>query len=164
MKFSNSDSEIRHFFKYEYGYINIDSENIYLTHTGNWSETVNMEAKNNKTIQKSTKRKWWILSCIIIGSGLIYLFHFLEILSVGKSIILILFIPLNCLPLYKYMRSELGQKFLIPIKNITSIENENSGLRINFRNEVFEDDTVYLEYPRGLDKEFLQQLLAEEKD
>ena len=62
------------------------------------------------------------------------------------------------------MRSELGQKFLIPIKNITSIENENSGLRINFRNEVFEDDTLYLEYPRGLDKEFLQQLLAEEKD
>lgn len=34
------------FYKYKYGYINIDQNNIYITSTGNWSETIQLTEKN----------------------------------------------------------------------------------------------------------------------
>ncbi|WP_196889864.1 hypothetical protein [Aureivirga sp. CE67] len=43
---------MKEWFKYELGYVNIDSENIYLTGSGNWSETKNLEEKTRKVSKK----------------------------------------------------------------------------------------------------------------
>ena len=46
---------MKEWFKYEYVYVNIDTESIYFTNSGNWSETKNLKEKG---VQKSnTQRK-----------------------------------------------------------------------------------------------------------
>jgi len=153
----------RYYYKYEYGYINIDSRNIYLTNSGNWTETSDMQEKSPGTVRRSNRRKWWILSYLVIGSGLIVLFHLMRVIGSGESLVFMALVPLSCLPLYRYMRNELGQRFLIPIKKVISIEEVDNGLRIHFRNEAMEEDSVYLEHPRGLDKELLEHRINPKK-
>jgi hypothetical protein len=36
---------VKEWFTHEYGFVNIDTENIYFTNTGNWSETKDLEEK-----------------------------------------------------------------------------------------------------------------------
>ncbi|HXP51832.1 MAG TPA: hypothetical protein VN922_17885 [Bacteroidia bacterium] len=152
-----------YFFKYEYGYINIDSKNLYLTNSGNWSEIEGMEEKSPKTVKKSDRRKLWILIYLIIGFSFTMLLHAGHLTGNGASLVLALLLPLSCIPLYKYMRNELGPKYLVPIKKINSVEDENTGIRLNFKNESYEDDTVFLNYPRGLDAGKLKQILESYK-
>ena len=153
-------SEDRYYFKYEFGYINIDKKNVYLTNSGNWSETLGMEEKSKETIRKSDNRKTWIIVYLLIGCMLISLFHFAHILNSGMGYLLIFTIPLGCLPLYKYMRNEIGPKFKIPIEKIISIQDESNGLRINFKDTAFQEDSVFISYPRGLTKELLEELIS----
>ena len=37
---------MKHWFKYEFGYVNIDSEYLYFTNTGNWSEVQEIKEKS----------------------------------------------------------------------------------------------------------------------
>jgi hypothetical protein len=47
------------FYKYKYGYINIDQNNIYITSTGNWSETIQL---TEKKFGKTKKRMGRVIS------------------------------------------------------------------------------------------------------
>ena len=153
--------EEKHFFKYEYGYINIDSKNLYLTNTGNWSETEGMEEKSPKTINKSDRRRTWILIFLIIGAALIFIFRFME--AVNTNLLLIVLVPFACLPLYKYMRNELGPAFMIPLHKVLFVEREGDGLRIHFTNINYENDSVYLRKIRGQGVDYIENLIASKK-
>lgn len=39
---------IKTFYRYEFGFINLDSNNLYLTSSGNWSEAKKLEEKSTR--------------------------------------------------------------------------------------------------------------------
>ena len=43
---------MKQWFKYEFGFVNLDSENFYLTNSGNWSETENLKEKTKALLHR----------------------------------------------------------------------------------------------------------------
>lgn len=62
---------MKEWFKYEFGYVNIDSENLYLTNSGNWSETRDLPEKTKQASNKNDNKSSSILGFIIVTIGLL---------------------------------------------------------------------------------------------
>lgn len=57
---------MKHFFKYKFGYINIDEETLYLTKTGNWQEVKDIVARNDNKEGKKPSILAQIFSYILV--------------------------------------------------------------------------------------------------
>jgi len=121
------------FYKYKYGYINIDQNNIYITSTGNWSETIQL---TEKKFGKTKKRIGRVIS--------IYFFFTIIILALLGSLILsyknLLFKLLSLLTsvagflgIKRYFDTETGQRFFIPKTKIINIAINEDSIKLNFR-------------------------------
>ncbi len=91
---------MKKWFKYRFGYVNIDDENFYLTNSGNWSETIDMNEKTKKTEKKGSLKKFrinvylyvvaGISLCLICfggdGGRIIYIFYYGHLYSLIKPI------------------------------------------------------------------------------
>ena len=148
---------MKHYFKYKFGYINIDDENLYLTKTGNWQEV--RDIKENITTQEkepSERNKefyWWLFTIEIISLIYIITTHF-ELI-----IMHLLFILVMNSVVYIFHKREFGKQAIIPLEKIEYIEiyNENS-LKIHFQNSKNELNKEKLKKVEGKGVDFLTGL------
>jgi len=129
--------------------LNIDSENFYLTNTGNWSEIKKLEEKTSKTTSKKKTIKKEVTSTVL----------FLVQVITGKKYfwdkeniygILFIVLPMAITGLYMYyvMRSEFGETYKVPLEKLKKIEVNKRTLKIHFINGKGEQDTEWI---KGID-------------
>ena len=138
---------MKEWFKYEYGFINVDDDNVYLTSTGNWSETKNMEEKSDASIRKHVVKKW--INILYLGGWFIVFVSFLIAFYTKSTDLNQAYwrLPLALIGLalimYKHLRKDMGPKYKIPISKIKKIEFGKEDIFIHFidpRNEqVFQE-------------------------
>lgn len=122
---------MKEFFKYSNGYINCNDENLYLTNSGNWSETKELLEKSTKSVRKNAfkKGKYYVFFSII---GAIFLFSITvdngvkRIVPIGLIVVLIL--------AYRYFSNEMGNTYKIPLEKIKNIEINKKDVRLVFLN------------------------------
>jgi len=135
---------MKEYFKYANGYVNINDENLFLTNSGNWSETHDLLEKSPKSIRENDLRslKIYSLPFIIVCIGLLMYSKLDNV-----------FIPFafsgSCFGAYLYLKRETGKRYKIPISKIISFDFSNDKVKILFRNandiddfeEIFKVDT-----------------------
>jgi len=114
---------MKEYFKHKYGYLNIDSENIYFTKSGNWSEARGLkEKKADPTPKTSTSKKvfGYIVLILIIAFNIFGTYGLIESFgSIASSIIIIGWL------IYYNVSKNLKQfkpNFLVPIIKIKKLE------------------------------------------
>lgn len=147
---------MKDWFKYKYGFVNIDDESIYFTTTGNWSETKKLDEKG---IQKSSKFRKWKIQFFLIVSFLIGAFIIFMSLANGRvSLFALLGIPLGLFSIYNYLKPDIGENYKLPIKKITSINIEENKAVIEFKFLVEQNGTKKLENIEEKGEELLRNL------
>ena len=125
---------MKEWFKYEFGYVNIDSENLYLTNTGNWSETKDLTEKTKQVANKNDNKSSSTLGFLIIILGLLGFLIFKSLVNGKVGFTLILITLGGGYKLYEYLKTEIGAKFKIPLTKITEIKKKKKSIEIIFIN------------------------------
>lgn len=146
---------MKHFFKYEKGFVNIDTKNLYLTQSGNWSEIDSLSEKSAKSKSQNTKKKIKTYSfyAMLVSFSLLLFFN----LNNGKNgkMMLPLGIILLFMSAYFYIRASSGNQYKIPLSKITKMEYTFNTLKIHFKNF---DDKEDFERLYAIDKKGIQIL------
>jgi hypothetical protein len=135
---------MKEYFKYANGYVNINDENLFLTNSGNWSETHDLMEKSPKSIRKNDLKsfKMYSFPFVIICISLF-------MITKSENV----FFPLTFAGLgfaaFFYLKREIGKRYKIPISKIISFDVSNDKVKILFRNandiddfeEIFKVDT-----------------------
>lgn len=126
---------MKHYFKYANGFVNVNDENLFLTNSGNWSETHDLLEKSPKSIKQNNYKSFKInlFLFIIICIGL------LMILKSKSSLLPFGFISLGIAAFF-YMKRETGKRYKIPISKIKNIEISENQAKIIFLNEANIED------------------------
>jgi hypothetical protein len=151
---------MRDWFKYEYGYVNLDSENLYLTNTGNWTETENLQEKVKTNAQKDQRRRSLMIAFVILVFCFFAFLLFKNFESGKMNYALIALVVLGGYKLYDYLRTDLGAKFMIPLKKIIEIKEIEKNIEIVFTNGEGNLDTHVL---RDVDEKGISLLKALKK-
>jgi hypothetical protein len=136
---------MKDWFKYEFGYVNIDDENIYLTNSGNWSETFEIQEKTKlvdaKNNSKSKSLYLYVIAVVMLFGILLYF----NMVGGGASIGLVVLIIAGGLGAKKYMQNEFGSRFKIPKSKILEIKFDQNNVELLFTNGDSENDSYLLE-------------------
>lgn len=148
------------FYKYKFGYINIDQENVYVTSTGNWSEITQLR---EKLPGKSSRKTGKVISIYIFMSVLI-LMTLGSFLFVEKHILLklsMLAVEISgLLKLKKYFDTETGPRFYIPKARILDVIVEDERVLLKFKAIDDTPDNLILPKLEGNSTEFKNQVQA----
>lgn len=125
---------MREWFKYEFGFVNLDTNNLYLTNTGNWHEIEKLNEKSDKTNTKGDNKRNRIIGYLFLVVCLFGFLFFKNILTGRVSISLIILITAGGYKVYQYMKTEIGPKFKIPIEKISDIKIDHKNVQIVFLN------------------------------
>ncbi|WP_330443416.1 hypothetical protein [Flavobacterium sp. C4GT6] len=158
----------KQYFKYDTGYVNIDSENLYLTNSGNWQEARELKEKSQKTKRQNSSRIAGnnLFLFIVFGGltlGAFYMlnkagdFNILDFSTVGSTVKRLGLLAAIGFVIYKYFAPELGKRYRIPLSKIESVEYWERGVRINFRNEANEPDRENIDYVETKGFDILKQ-------
>jgi hypothetical protein len=120
---------MKEYFKYANGFVNINEENLFLTNSGNWSETHELLEKSTKSIRQNNFKGFKIYIYLFVIICLIVL-----ILSKAKSGSIPFGIVLLGLGAFAYLKRETGKRYKIPIKNIKEIVILDNTAKIVFNN------------------------------
>lgn len=121
---------MKDWFKYKYGFINIDTENIFFTNTGNWSETKDLQEKG---IQQQNKLRMFRMKIIPFALIIVVVALFLTNANNGKVYAgLIMGLLALAYSARNYLKSEIGSKFKLPIAKILNITINTSTADISF--------------------------------
>lgn len=148
---------MKHYFKYAAGYINIDSENLFMTNSGNWQETHDLEEKSKSSARSNSFRTARMKGYVFSAFGMIGVFFFGFADDAGEISppMLIGFGLLGLLAyfLFQYFKRDFGNRYKIPLKKITAIEPYEKGLRLRFLNAAGNTDTEVLDdvEPKGFE-------------
>lgn len=123
---------MKEWFKYEFGYVNIDSENLFLTNSGNWSETINLDEKTKKINAKNDTKSSSIIGFIIIVFGIFAHLIYRSFISGGVGLTLLLLTIGGGYKLYQYLKTEIGAKFKIPLEKIIEVNAHGKNVEIKF--------------------------------
>lgn len=121
---------MKEYFKYANGFVNINDENLFLTNSGNWSETHELLEKSSKSIRQNNFKGFRIYIFLFAVACLIVL-----ILSKSKSGSIPFGVILLGLGVFSYMKRETGKRYKIPISKIISITIVENTAKIIFFNE-----------------------------
>ncbi|KAF2517516.1 hypothetical protein E0W68_11140 [Flavobacterium salilacus subsp. salilacus] len=131
---------MKHYFKYNNGYINIDEENLYLTNSGNWQETKELIEKGKISQQHNLKRisekqNYWFTFYLAFMSFFVFSTETKVWLPIAIITGLLLFM------LFNYFKRDFGFQYKIPLAKIDGIvPYESNGIKISFRNAGNEAD------------------------
>lgn len=118
---------MKEYFKYDNGFVNINDENLFLTNSGNWSETHDMLEKSPKSKRLNNLKGFKVYAFFFILALLI-----LAILSKsGKIPFGILILALFA---FAYLRKETGKRYKIPLSKIQSMTITDKEAKIVFLN------------------------------
>jgi hypothetical protein len=134
--------EMKEWFGYEYGYVNLDELHIYLTHTGNWSEIETLKEKGQQ--KSSTFRKYSVLIFLICTAILFSMLYINNLMSNTLSVILLIVIPIAYYFLFQYMKTEIGPSYKLPISKLKKITFNANSVVLHFINGKEESDTELL--------------------
>ena len=143
---------IKDWFRYEFGYVNIDAENIYLTNSGNWSETKLLAEKNKHNIKKSQRKAFSKKTFLYVSVLLFGLLLLLNFSNIHSGVLLPILLVFGGYYLYQDYKPELGLSFLIPLKKLITIEINNEEVVLHFTNADGEHDYIELKKvtPQGI--------------
>lgn len=124
---------MKEYFKYNRGYVNINDENLFLTNSGNWHETLELLEKSPKSIKsnyfKSFKTYLFFL-LLFIACG--FIFYGKEHTTKSRAIpIGVIFLIIAA---YQYLKRESGNSYKIPISKIQRITLIEERVTIEFLN------------------------------
>lgn len=146
----------KQYFKYGSGYVNIDSENLYLTNSGNWQEASELKEKSPKSQKQNNSRIagnnfFMFMLYTIVVFYIIFSKEHKFLKFIGGLIVLAVFV-------HKYFKPEMGKRYKIPLSKIESIKYSEKRITIHFRNEANEADKESIDNvdPKGI--EILQDL------
>jgi len=128
----------RHF-KYSKGYINIDDTTIFLTETGNWSETKGLsEKKSNQLVRRYGNAIAILIVSLVIALVGIFLFISSQKFRVGGvvGIIAVLFF------FYQAVSSKMGYKFYVPKEKVIKVSSHKNILFLKFKNASDKEEIV----------------------
>lgn len=147
---------MKEYFKYDNGYVNINDENLFLTNSGNWSETHDLLEKSPKSIKKNNfknnKINFYYFILIILATVVI-LNVFGQIkrntFPIISLVLLFLFLFFSA---FRYMKRETGKRYKIPISKITSFDVSNDTVKIIFKNanDVDDFEEIFIVEKKGL--------------
>ncbi len=121
---------MKEYFKYANGYININDENLYLTHSGNWSETNTLVEKSSKVNIKTNKKYLnYLFIVVLIGFGVYDLIKDFKNKTFPFGIVLI------ALGILAFFKREKGNRYTILLAKIKTITISNTTAEIIFCNE-----------------------------
>lgn len=150
---------MKEYFKYKYGYINVDDENLYLTNSGNWQEARETEEKSRAIEKRNSVRIIRMKSFvfIVMGAVCIFLVKSLQNPKISIGIIAItLFVGYR---VYQVFSKEFGSRYRIPLQKVIKISAQGTvGLRIDFLNANNEPDFEIIEEPELRGRDFLLEL------
>jgi hypothetical protein len=126
---------MKEYFKYANGFVNINDENLFLTNSGNWSETHELLEKSPKSIKQNNFKGFKIYIFLFVVVCL-----FVLILSKSKSGSIPFGIILLGLGAFAYLKRETGKRYKIPISKIRNIEILKNSAKIIFLNESNNED------------------------
>ncbi len=111
---------MKDWFKYEFGFVNIDSDNLYFTNTGNWSETKGLKEKG---VQKSNRGRKIRIQLFLLGSAIgLGALLFNNVVAENLSIVMVIGSAFTFYSLYNYMKTEIGHKFKLPISKVINVK------------------------------------------
>ena len=146
------------FFKYKFGYINVDNENIYLTNSGNWAECKRLQEKSLKTDIRTISKQLKISSLIFTAALFVFGNIIFSIQSGSFKVLPAIISTLALFGLYKVFMRDLGSQYLIPIANIISLKNRNQDLVIDFKDYKGQTLTKSLTEVENFEWESIEQL------
>lgn len=120
---------MKEYFKYANGFVNINDDNLFLTNSGNWSETHELLEKSPKSIRQNNFKGFKIYIYLFVIACLILL-----ILSKSKSGSIPFGIVLLGLGAFAYLKRETGKRYKIPIEKINEIVIIDNTAKIIFNN------------------------------
>ncbi len=121
---------MKEYFKYANGYININDKNLFLTHSGNWSETSTLVEKSSKVNIKTNKKYLnYLFIVVLIGFGVYDLIKDFKNKTFPFGIVLI------ALGILAFFKREKGNRYTIPLAKIKTITISNTTAEIIFCNE-----------------------------
>lgn len=123
---------MKEWFKYEFGYVNIDSENLFLTNSGNWSETKNLTEKTKESSTKNDNKSSSIIGFIIIVFCFFGFITYKSFIS-GKTGLTLFFLTIGGgYKFYQYLKTEIGAKFRIQLEKISEVKINEKSVEIKF--------------------------------
>ncbi|AXG74322.1 hypothetical protein DVK85_08800 [Flavobacterium arcticum] len=149
---------MKHYFKHNNGYINIDEENLYLTKTGNWQEVRDIKERirassQEKETSKIKKLFYWCLAIVEV----VFLIYIITI-DYKYLITNILFIFIMNFVIYIFHKRDFGKQAIIPLNQIEAIEPYKNGLKISFKDVTNKPDFEILKGVEEKGIEFLMNL------
>lgn len=138
---------MKEYFKYDNGYVNINDEDLFLTNSGNWSETIKLQEKSPKSIRQNNLKGFRIYIFLFIIFCLILL-----LISRAKSGTIPIGLVLLGLAAFAYMKRETGSRYKIPLSKITGIKISGNEAKIIFLNQDNTEDfeTIHKVENKGL--------------
>lgn len=128
---------MKEYFKYANGYININDENLFLTQSGNWSETLTLQEKSSKSnFKASAKYLNYLIIVVLIGFG-VY-----DVVKDFKNKTFPFGIVLLFLGFLAYIKREKGMRYKIPVAKIKSITLVHDAAKIKFYTTEGVEDCV----------------------
>jgi hypothetical protein len=149
---------MKEWFKYEFGYVNVDAHNLYLTNTGNWSETIHLKEKASAVSVTNSSKNTYIIVYIALALVTFAFLFFKNMLSAKPSLLLVAITVGGGYKLYQYMKREIGAKFKIPVEKIQEIRLEENNAVIIFITETGDADRYNLVKVEKKGLEILQTL------
>lgn len=136
---------MKEWFKYEFGYVNINDKNIYLTNSGNWSETKDLTEKTKEVTTKNDNKRSRMLGFFIAVIMLIIYLIYEGTVNGKVGVGLIIITVGGGYKVYQYLKTEIGFKFKIPFSKISEIKRNGSNAEIIFLNGEGNDDRYLLQ-------------------
>ena len=147
--------------KYKFGYIVLDKENLYLTHTGNGVELRNLKAKPSNTPykQRISDSKEFRFILWLIGTFSLFIYH---TFSVALFSFLSIIIGIGVIyKVYLYMLAGFGPSYRIPKEQIQHIDMDRKYPIIQFIDGLGIEQEMQLRGMEAKGHEILKQYWEE---
>ena len=132
---------MKHYFKYGAGYINIDTDNLFLTNSGNWQETQALKEKSKESKAENSRRIARMNSFVYVIFGIAGFVMFKALSSESVYFKFIFVLPVIAFFVYRYFKTETGKRYKIPLSKIQSVERyDKDGIKIFFLNAADQPD------------------------
>lgn len=152
---------MKDWFGYEYGFVNIDEEHLYFTNSGNWSEIANLKERGETgkydKLRKLLRVKGIQGVLLLLGFAAALVVAGFTSANLGFAVLLLG----GLYSFYMYIRTEVGEAFMLPRKKITGLEDTKMGWRITFVNAGGQADSYLVNGADAKGEDFFKQLKLE---
>jgi fatty acid desaturase len=109
--------------KHNTGFLNVDEDNIFVTRTGNWSETAGLKEKNHKGFKRKNRVSKFTTVCFLtlVAVGVIWLMT-AGVMNGKLGVFSIISLPVFYFTVHQYIITGYSAAYLIPISKITHME------------------------------------------